>query len=693
LFTSPAVFENISGSSIDLCRTEDRPERRNMMNWRSVLVILFVAAGASPVAKPPAGEGAPSGEGVVATLPDSHFVLRALSPGTVELRDGFWAPKLRVNQAVSLPSLYDLLEENGIVDNFRRLAGSGPAERRGPLYTDSDLYKWMEAAAHTLWFPASEELSARLDELIPLLASAQEEDGYLNTYYSLERRGERWTNFLHGHELYCLGHLIQAAVAHFRATGGRRDLLDIAIRFANHVVDTFGAEKEPAFAGHPEAEMAFVELYRATGDRRYLDFARYLLLAEKTGLPIRDRDIVYTFSFIPYTERTVVEGHSVRCMYANAGAADVFAETGDPLIRQTLDRLWKDLVSGKMYLTGGLGSRELGEAIGEPFELPNERAYTETCAAIGNFMWNWRMLLLTGQARFADLAEQALYNGVLSGVSLTGREYFYRNPLESRGGFQRQQWYATTCCPPNIQRTLASLPGYFYSTGDRGIWVHFYDRSQVRWTPGDGVEARLEQETTYPWGFDVAFDLNLSQPTEFSLFLRVPVWSSGASIRVNGASPSRFEPDGYAEIRREWRTGDRVEVEFLSPLSLLESNPRLRENRGRVAVRRGPLIYCVEGHEIPPGRSVFDLSLPLGTEREEIFRSEFLPDLLGGVTVLRAKARFQEPGWAGMEAYFPRGGGRVSYSGLEEVTLVPYFAWANRGPAEMQVWHPHPSGP
>jgi uncharacterized protein len=666
---------------------------RDTTKWRSGLLIVVLTAGVRPIAQTPEETDSPIDAGVVATLPDSRFELRTLPQRAVELGDGFWLPKLRVNQSVSLPSLYDLLEEYGVVDNFRRLAGSGPPERRGPLYTDSDLYKWMEAAAHTLHSSDAPELSARLDELIPLLSAAQEEDGYLNSYYSLERRGERWTNFLHGHELYCLGHLIQAAVAHFRATGGRRDLLEVALRFADHVVDTFGEERKPAFAGHPGAEMAFVELYRTTGDRRYLDFARYLLLAEKTGLQLRDRDIVYTFSFIPYTERSVVEGHSVRCMYANAGAADLFAETGDPPVRQTLDQLWKDMVSGKIYLTGGLGSRELGEAIGEPFELPNERAYTETCAAIGNFMWNWRMLLLTGQSRFADLAEQALYNGALSGVSLTGREYFYRNPLESRGDFQRQQWYATTCCPPNIQRTLASLPGYLYTTSDHGLWVHFYDRSRVSWTLDDGTEARIDQSTSYPWEFEVAFDLTLSPPAEFSLFLRVPGWSDGASIKVNGASLPGVEPGQYAEVRREWRTGDRVEIEFLSPLSVLEANPRLRENRGRIAVRRGPLVYCLEGHEIPPSRSVFDLSLLLETEAGEPFRNEFQPDLLGGVTVLRARGVFQEPGWARMEPYFPLGEERTAFSEPGEVTLIPYFAWANRGPVEMQVWHPHQPGP
>ncbi|MCL5745825.1 MAG: glycoside hydrolase family 127 protein, partial [Acidobacteria bacterium] len=374
----------------------------------------------------------------------------------VGMGEGFWSPRMRANVARSIPSLLELLEQHGVVDNFRRLSGRSKQERRGPLYTDSDLYKWIEAAALALQSAPAPELERSIDRLTGEILAAQEPGGYLNTYYVGDRAARRFSEMQRSHELYCLGHLLQAGIAYYRATGKRR-LLDVGARFADYLAANFGPQKRPALTGHPELEMALVELYRTTGERRYLEFAGYLLSGvERERLRLRESDLRYMFSGRPFTSRTRLEGHAVRAMYACCGATDYYLETGDKQYFTTLETLWRDMSGGKMYLTGGVGSRAAGEAFGEAYELPNLAAYTESCAAIGNLMWNWRLFLATAETRFLDVMERALYNGINSGMSLDGTLYCYRNPLESRGEKIRNAGYDPTCCPPNLHRTRAA---------------------------------------------------------------------------------------------------------------------------------------------------------------------------------------------------------------------------------------------
>jgi hypothetical protein len=488
------------------------------------------------------------------------------------------------------------------------------------------------------------------------------------------------------HELYCLGHLLQAAIAYYRATGNRK-LFDGGIRFVNYMVENFGSSKRPALTGHPEFEMALVELYRSTGDRKYLDFAGYLLSGvERERLQLTDGQVQYMFSGIPFTSRRQFEGHAVRAMYAASGATDYYAETGDAAYWSTLDRLWGDLANHKMYITGGVGSREAGESIGESYELPNAQAYGESCAAIGNMMWNWRMLAVTGEARFADVIERALYNGINSGMSLSGTLYCYRNPLESTGEKIRNEWYDTTCCPPNLERTLAALPGYFYSTSPAGVYVNLYDNSRLDWHLENGVGLKIEQKTKYPWGDTVEVTITPAAASEFSVFLRTPGWSRSTQFAVNGRPTSGVAKAGqYFEIRRQWRAGDRIGIKFDMTAQLVRANRLVREDAGRVAVQRGPVVYCMESPDQPALSSLFDVEL---ASPAEAFREEFRRDLLGGVTVLRHRGVVAEKPLADEPLYRAA----TAAAGLPgkpvELTLIPYYAWANRGVTSMEVWIP-----
>jgi Uncharacterized protein conserved in bacteria len=600
--------------------------------------------------------------------------------------EGFWTARMRVNVEKSIPTMLDLLEKHGTVDNFRRLSGRKKAPRAGPLYTDSDIYKWMEAVAFVLESGDRPDLRAKVDSLTDEILAAQEPSGYLNTYWVDERAAQRFTQMTRGHELYCLGHLLQAGIAYYRATGNRK-LLDGGIRFADYMVENFGPGKRPALTGHPEFEMALVELYRTTGQKKYLDFAGYLLSGvERDRLKLKDSELKYMFSGKPFTSRTEFEGHAVRALYAASGATDYYIETGDAAYRRTLDSLWEDLVRHKMYITGGVGSRASGEAIGEAYELPNAQAYGESCAAIANLMWNWRMLAASGDSRFVDVMERALYNGINSGMDLTGTLYCYRNPLESNGEKIRNEWYDTDCCPPNLERTLAALPGYLYSTGERGIYANLYHSSTLDWRLAEGSAIELQQKTEYPWGDSVEFTVSPAKAASFGLFLRIPEWASASSVAVNGRPLGvKPQPGRYYEITRTWNRGDKVLLRFDMTAQLIESNPLLRENSGRVAVQRGPLVYCLEQPDqaLP---SLFEASLKVGAGYG--FKSEFRKDLLGGVLVLKHAGSYSEKPLSDEPLYQRLGLRQEAAVKPVELTLIPYYAWANRGPAKMEVWIP-----
>ena len=638
----------------------------------AVVVMLGMAAAGR------AAEPAWRSQGILHVEDSPHAKLKSVPVSAVRMGEGFWAPRLRVNVERSLPTLLQLLEEHGVVDNFRRLTGRKQVPRRGPLYTDSDLYKWIEAAAFVLQSEDRPQLRAQIDALVDDIVAAQEPSGYLNTYYVEDRARLRWTEMQRGHELYCLGHMLQAAIAYARA-GGSRKLLEAGIKFVNHLAADFGPGKRPLLTGHPEFELAVIELYRVTRDPRHLELARYLLSGvERERLKLRDSEVRYMFSGKPFTERTQLEGHAVRAMYASSGATDYFLETGDAAYWKTLERLWRDMVTTKMYLTGGVGSRASGEAFGEPYELPNRQAYTESCAAIGNMIWNWRMLAATGQARFTDVLERALYNGVNSGMSLDGTLYCYRNPLELGLEKIRNPWYDTTCCPPNLERILASLPGYMYSTSADGVYVHLYHSSTLDWKG-----YRLEQRTRYPWEGAVEITVTPEQPREFTVFLRIPGWSPGASVRVNGQPwKAAIRAGEYLPMRRNWQAGDRILLTLEVKPRLTAANPRVAEGGGRAAVEFGPLVYAAEQADQQGIPSVFDAALTADPRPRATWR----PDLLGGIVLIEHQAAVAEKSLTEEPLYQPLAAAAARRSRPATLRLIPYYAFANRGPSEMQVW-------
>jgi DUF1680 family protein len=629
-------------------------------------------------------------EGVVSVTHSPHAKLHAVPIRAVKMGDGFWSARRAINVEKSIPTMLAELEQHGVVDNFLRLEGKKDVARRGPLYTDSDIYKWMEAVAFVLQSEDQPKLRAEFERLTGIIAAAQEPSGYLNTYWSEERTPKRFTEMHRSHELYCMGHLLQAAIAYYRATGDRK-LLDVGIRFANYMVENFGPQKRPALTGHPEFEMALVELYRTTGDRRYLDFAGYLLSGvERQRLHLTGDQVEYMFSGKPFTSRTQFEGHAVRAMYASCGATDYYMETGDPAYLKTLENLWRDLVNRKMYITGGVGSRESGEAFGEAYELPNAQAYGESCAAIGNMMWNWRMLLAVGESRFADVIERALYNGINSGMSLSGTQYCYRNPLESPGEKIRNEWYDTTCCPPNLERIIASLPGYMYNTDARGVYVNLFHNSTLDWHLENGTGIRIAQQTEYPWKGLVDLTVDPASAAEFSLFVRIPAWADGTTVA--DAVPAPFAPrqdqpkaGEYFEIHRRWKPGDKIHIDFDMRPRLVRANPLVREDAGRVALERGPLVYCLEQPD-QSGFSLFDASL---LDDGSTFVSTFQPDLLGGIVVLKHRGSVVDRPFS-VEPLYRAFREKVERPGrVETLTFIPYYAWANREPSRMEVWVPY----
>jgi len=612
-------------------------------------------------------------QGVTHTARSPHCRLGDVAVSAVTMGDGFWRPRMRTNAEESLPALLRLLEDHGVVDNFRRLSGRKQVERRGLLWTDSDLAKAIEAAAFVLQSNGSPALRYELEAIVDDVIAAQGDDGYLNTWFADDRAGGRFTRLGSDHELYCAGHLIQAAIAHYRATG-KPAFLDAVCRYADYLADTFGPGKHEGFDGHPEVEMALVELYRTTGKAAYLELARFMLEQQQ------------------FTAKQTLEGHAVRAGYLCAGAADAYAETGDPAALAALERLWSDLLAGKLYVTGGVGARHGGEALGLPYELPNLRAYAETCAAIALIYWGWRMLAISANAEFADVLERALYNGFLSGVSLSGTEYFYVNPLECLDGYQRQAWFECTCCPTNVVRMIASVPGYLFSSSPDGLWVHLYDTCHLdarHGLTGACGKAGLEMRTRYPWEGTVELTLRPREPAEFTLHLRIPGWCERATVQVNdGSARSVRMPGPYLPLRRRWAPGDTVKLDLDMPVVALEADPRARENRGCVALQRGPVVYCFESVD-HPGSELLDLKLRLGPRREGYgLVAEEAPGLLGGVTVLRGKGLAPPQGQPRGPLYRPRGTKVVTGDREIAVTAIPYYAWANRGPSQMLVWAP-----
>ncbi|MDH2443798.1 glycoside hydrolase family 127 protein [Amnibacterium sp. CER49] len=600
---------------------------------------------------------------------DADVVLRPLDVKDAEITGGFWLDRQAVNRDSSIPDGLRRLHESGVIDNFRTVA-TGSGEARGPIFADSDVYKWLEAAAWEYGRQPDERLLAEQLEITRIVAAAQEPDGYLDTVVQL-RRGVRYSDPAHDHELYCAGHLFQAAVAQRRATG-RTELLDVAMRLADHLVREFGPGGRPHVEGHPVVEMGLVELYRETGRDDYLQLASRFVEERGHGL-LHEQDpsldLTYFSDRVPVRETRSPEGHAVRAVYLAAGAADVAAETRDRDLVDALAEQYTGMTTAKQYVTGGLGARWEGEAFGDPYELPPDRAYAETCAAIGAAQWAWRMLLSTGEARYADQIERMLLNAMLPGVSLGGQEFFYVNTLHLRADASpdtersaangRRPWFDVACCPPNVMRTVASIAGYVATGSDDGLQLHQYATGRFA---GRGLS--IEVQTGYP--FDGTVDIAVHEAREgATLALRVPEWAAGATL--DGRS---IEPGAYALVDRPLHPGDRVALQLPMRARLTEADDRVDAVRGAVAIERGPLVYALEQVDQPEGVVLDDLRLKGPLEMAEVPG----PGLVEGDIALRFEA-----------VQIGRGG--APDRGVT-ATAVPYFEWANRGVGPMRVWMP-----
>lgn len=611
----------------------------------------------------------------------------------VRFDDAFWRPRLETNRAVTLPFNFRKCEETGRIDNFAKAAGWMDGPHEGIFFNDSDVFKVVEGAAYSLALAPDPALDSYLDDLIAKFAGAQEPDGYLYTARTIDpsavradREGlTRWSHLRVNHELYNVGHLYEAAVAHFQATG-KRNLLDVALKNADLIDSVFGPDKRRDVPGHQEIEIGLAKLYRVTGDERYLRLAKFFLdergHANGRELYTNFGNPGYMQDHLPVTEQREAVGHAVRAVYMYTGMADVAALTGDSRYIEAINRLWENVVGRKLYLTGGIGARHTGEAFGDDYELPNAEAYAETCAAIANVLWNQRMFLLHGDARYVDILELSLYNGLLSGISLSGDEFFYTNPLASdgktavnRGAIGRQPWFDCSCCPTNDVRFLASLPGYVYAADakNKTLYVNLFVAGQATVNVG-GQQVRLRQETTYPWNGRVRLRVELPGKADFALALRIPGWavnqpvpgdlyrylapeSSRPTLTVNGEVVEPPMEKGYAVLRRAWKSGDVVELTLPLPVRRVLCHEAVESNRGRVAFMRGPLVYCVEG--VDNGGSLADLTLADAAALSVEHRAE----LLNGVTVIRT-------------------------GGEHPFTAIPYYAWGHRGVGEMAVWLP-----
>ncbi len=606
--------------------------------------------------------------------------------------------------------------ESHSVENFRIAAGLTKGEYDGMVFQDSDLYKWLEAAGGLLanaaldgTLPRSDEVRAWVKEAVELIAAAQRPDGYLNTYFIVKEPNRRWKNLQEAHELYCAGHLIEAGVAVFRAIGDRK-ILDVACRIADHIDRLFGPEKEKlhGYPGHEEVELALVRLYRTTGEKRYLALAKYFVDERGRQPHYFDReredpaffsvfginDHAYSQSHLPVREQTDAVGHAVRAMYLYTAMADIALEAGDATLRDACTRLWNSVTSRHMYITGGIGSAARKESFTADYDLPNDTAYAETCAAIGLFRFSHRMALLENDARYADVMERTLYNGIISGLALDGQSYFYVNPLEvvpevcdanptyAHVKYRRQPWYGCACCPPNIARTLASLGEYVYHVDSDTLYADLFCEASVACRV-NGKEVAFSQRTDYPWKGDVTFEYSGAERAEIELAVRVPGWCHAFELIVNGtrAENSGAVRKGYARVRRSWSQGDTVVLSLSMPVQRVRADRRVRADWRKVAIMRGPIVYCLE--EQDNVGALHTVELPPSAELVTATRR----DLFGGVVIVTAQ------GSSGDTMVDRAAGSEPLYSASANtpvrpcnLTFIPYFAWANRDPGAMTVW-------
>lgn len=613
---------------------------------------------------------------------------------SVKVTDQFWGNRLRASREVTIPLAFSKCEETGRYENFVKAANPSINYKvEGYSFDDTDVYKTIEGASYSMQTYPDPKLDAYIDSVLKIVAAAQEPDGYLFTSRTMNperphpwagsRRWEKEEEL--SHELYNLGHMIEAAVAHHQSTG-KRNFLDIAIKFADCAVREIGdgPNQVVVVPGHQITEMALAKLYVHTGERKYLDLAKFFL--DKRGHTTR-RD-AYSQAHKPVTEQDEAVGHAVRATYMYSGMADVAALTGDKSYVDAIGKIWENIVNKKLYITGGIGATSHGEAFGKNYELPNMTAYCETCAAIGNVYMNHRLFLLHGDAKYYDVLERTLYNGLISGVSIDGGTFFYPNPLESRGQHQRQPWFGCACCPSNISRFIPSVPGYVYAVDKSDLYVNLYMSNQAdldvnRW------RVRIRQTTDYPWNGNVNIDVTpVLFDQEFNLKLRIPGWvrgevvpgdlytyadgkETGFKVMVNGEKIDAKVEKGYVNISRLWKRGDRVQLSFDMIPRVVKSHPEVKTNAGTVAIERGPIVYCAE---FPDNKSTISRTL---LYPEPKFRVTHLPGLLQGITVLDTDA----------QEIVTDTKGKITVKDVN-LRLIPYYAWAHRGRGDMMVWLP-----
>lgn len=611
---------------------------------------------------------------------------------SVKVTDSFWGQRLKASREVTIPLAFSKCEETGRYENFVKAAHpSDEYKVEGYSFDDTDVYKTIEGASYSLQTYPDKQLEKYIDSVLVIVAAAQEPDGYLYTARTMNPKHphdwagpERWSKVEElSHEFYNLGHMVEGAVAHYQATG-KRNFLDIAIKYADCVCKAIGngPDQKKLVPGHQIAEMALVRLYLVTGDRKYLDQAKFFLDARG----YTSRKDAYSQAHKPVLEQDEAVGHAVRATYMYAGMADVAAITGDSSYIKAVDRIWENIVGKKIYITGGIGSRHAGEAFGDNYELPNLSAYNETCAAIGNVYVNYRLFLLHGDAKYFDVLERTLYNGLISGVSLDGGSFFYPNPLASTGGYSRKPWFGCACCPSNICRFIPSLPGYVYAVKDDQVYVNLFlsNRAELKVNRKKLV---LEQETGYPWNGDIR--IRVAQGNlPFTMHLRIPGWVRGAvlpsdlyryadgqelgyTVTVNGEPVAGELQKGYLLIDRKWKKGDVVEVNFDMKPRIVKANGKVEADRGRVAVERGPLVYCAEWPD--NDFNVHNILL----NQHPAFQVEERPDLLYGIHEITTDA----------QALSYDAAGKLAVRDVK-LTLIPYYAWAHRGEGDMEVWLP-----
>lgn len=594
---------------------------------------------------------------------------------------GFWAQRVETNRKTTLPALFKQLEKAGNIRNLELAAAGKKEGYSGPLYMDSDLYKAMEASAYALIHHPKDPLRKQLDSIITTLAKAQMPDGYLNSFYQVSQPGKRWTNLRDAHEIYCGGHMVEAAVAYYEATG-ETSFLEIARRWSDHIDSMFGdgAGKRIGYCGHPEAEIAFMKLYHATKEKRYLELARHMvekrgskIFASEHGVQLEHYDGTYWQDNVPIRHHTTAVGHAVRFAYLIAGALDLAMETQDHNLLEAARLMWHNTVNKRAYITGGIGNSAHNEGFTADYDLPNLSAYQETCASIALFLWSHRLTMMTGEGQFADAMELALYNGILSGINLRGDLFFYVNPLASRGEHHRREWYACACCPPNIGRLIASLNQYVAGVSEQAVWIHHYGSCVIE-AQVAGALARWTMESDYPWREKVLLRVESDLPRAYELRLRAPGWCPKPSVKVNGSAVRALLERGYLVIKREWRDGDQVELTLPMPVTKREARPEVAADQGRIALQRGPMVYCLE--ERDQRAPLERIRLPLNAKLEP----KWEPHLLGGVVTLSGEGRVSAE-WKGDALYRNAEPLRPT-----PVKAIPYYAWDNRQACPMEVW-------